>query len=310
MGVSVVMGGVRMMDGDGVEEVRVAESTRVLKSTKSVVLRDVVEGRKTGRILSEDEIIAKLMDLDEKPRNVIQQTVIEDLLKRIPAERVFPFLDRCHGELSIVLEEKVFEDLVALAVNDFREEAMDQVLARGWFWRIRELSSNLSVGRRGLADGGDGGPSWVGDFSKRRRGRSIFNLRYTAGEEYLADYGTYQWRAMGDEGLARFAENFSESRQVMMWKNFLTREGRYGDLFPAEMAERLVRFSDEGIYGELKEVVWLHWLQMARSLLTEGLSWDETLEEYQKKLPEKYADDFQRACRDAVKPLVTKDENE
>ena len=76
------------------------------------------------------------------------------------------------------------------------------------------------------------------------------------------------------------------------------------------MAERLVRFSDDGIYGELKEVVWLRWVQMARPLLTEGLSWDETLQEYQKMLPEKYADDFQRACRDAVNPLVTKDENE
>lgn len=176
---------------------------------------------------------------------------------------------------------------------------MDRLGANEWFIRrFGEIN----------ADGGDGGPSGVGDFSKRRRGRSIFDMSYTAGEEYLANFAFYEWRAAGDEGLGKFAKNFSEERQVMMWKRILKSKGSYGNLFPEEMAERMVRFPDEGIYGEMKEVVWLYWVQLARPLLTDGFSWDETLEEYQKLLPEKYAADFQKACRDEVKLIMKRDE--
>jgi hypothetical protein len=333
LGVSVVMGGVRLMARDEVEVRPVVESGRVLKAERGGSWRRVIEIRRGGERLSEDEIFAKLLELDDEPANVIRQSVIEYLLEGIAVDRVFTFLDRCHGEFSIFMEEKVFGDLLALAVKDLPAETMDELLSRGWFWRLRDIGNNLSVGKGGVAewgqvdrfgaiewfirnwgeidaDGGSGGASWVGDFSRRRRGRSFFDQSYTAGEVYLADFAVHHWRVVGDEGLKEFVGNFSERQQVMVWKKVLKSRWAHGDLFPEEMAERLVGFSDEGIYGEMKEVVWRYWIQMARPLLKEGLSWDDTLEEYQKMLPEKYADDFQKACRDAVEPLVTKDENE
>ena len=132
----------------------------------------------------------------------------------------------------------------------------------------------------------------------------MFEQGYSAGEDFLSDVAVKYWRALGDEAVDQFMGNFSEARRVMMWKRILKSESlRDGNIFHEEMAQRLRKFPDDGIYGEMKEVVWLYWVQLARRRFESGDSWAETLENYRKELPEKFADDFKKACLDEVERI-------
>ena len=111
---------------------------------------------------------------------------------------------------------------------------------------------------------------------------------------------------LGDEAVDLYLANYAEPVRLLVWKRIL-KSGflRNGKIFHEEMAQKFSRFSDQGIYGELKEVVWLRWANFSQRKLGAGLSWQETLEEYQRSLPNKYQKAFGKACLEPVKRITT-----
>lgn len=329
MGVSVVMGGVRMMEGkEEVERVPVAESERTTGSRGGSVFKQIRNGGASGRVLTDVEIWANLDALDGEPMTMVTELLLEEVLKSIPAVRVLEFIDEADERVSVKMKERLCFALMERAVEGNPGEAVESLLERGLFrMKNPDFRSSTELGYQGvmlwagieltaasewvvknwerLEGLGEARSITPAMYSKRRReNRGLGEVQERArtfADQIGQGIGNQHFRSKGFGGVKNFVENFDEETAVMIWKPifFYARSVSGSELYPVEFTEYLVTFPDREPYGELKEVSWMQWYGSWERQFKNG-GGKVTKREYLEALPAHLAADFEKSCLDDI----------
>jgi len=330
LGVSVVMGGVRMMEGEEVEVGPVVESGRSLRGGEGILMR-VRNARVEGKLLSDEEIWENLTALDGEPVTVVTNLLLGEVLKAVPEGREFEFIDEAKERVSVKMMERLCFTLMENAVEKAPMKTVEGMLKRGLFLmsnpdRAMWNPDTVNSGRLGclvviewckmepaeasmwvaenweqLEKLGRAGFHSQGMYSNRRRK----NHRFERGDRTFADelrqiVGREIFRSDGFGGVETFVSHFDDEIAATVWKPIFVYEIELeeGELYPDEFAERLVTFPDREPFGELKEVSWLSWFN--RGLFPNRSEGRAFKQEYLEALPEHLAADFRRSCLEEV----------
>ena len=326
MGVSVVMGGVRLMDvGEVVLEVPVVDSRRAVQSQGRVLgrVRETIRGE--GGRLSDEEIWESLEELDREPMTMVTDLLLEEVVKSIDAGRYFEFIDTADSRISVRTKERLCFALIDLAVEKNPVEILEGVFERdlfevknpnrrffnamgvaiieSWFGQDHAAASEWMVQNweRFEAMGEEG--SLTESRTTRRReaeGGAVINDSWVDVVARASARAIY--KSEGFLGVENFAGNFDDEVAATMWRVIFLRSGgglEKEEFYPVASAEYLATLPDYEPFGSVKDLAWLKWygwwtsdLENERGGVTKG--------EYLKALPVHLASDFKKSCLDEV----------
>jgi hypothetical protein len=324
LGVSVVMGGVRMMEGEEAAVSSVMESGRVLRNGESVLTRIRNTGA-AGRSLSDEEIWENLVMLDGEPMTVVTDLLVEEVLRSVPGERFFEFIDEADKRVSVKMKERLCYSLLEKAVETAPIGTVEGILEKGVFeMRNPKLGYSSYLGVHAVVNlfshDLEAASAWVIEnwwrFEEMGEEGSVTESRTTRRRQLEGGFspndmwvdvvGRATARAVyhveGFQGVEAFAKNFDDEMAATMWRNLMCRSGvglKEGEFYPVQHAEYLATLPDHEPFGGMKELAWLTWYERWGSDL-KSREEKVTKEEYMSALPGHSAADFKKSCLDEV----------
>ena len=321
MGVSVVMGGVRLLDGEQIEKEEVAKSQRTTPNREGVLWR-IQMAKANGRSMSDAEIHEHLIALDGEPVSLVTDLMLEQVLESVDGERFFVFVDWAEENVSVRMRERLYFSLVGRAMEHDPAGTLEKMMAKGIF-RMTEFGVGSSgmlgvkafMGWSGLSfeealrwfkehwdeiDAlGRKSAYWEMENARRRKGPFQRANIDTVADQIGQSLGLRVFASDGFDGIERFVVDLDDQSKVAVWKYVFLLVPKRGELYPREFADYLRRFPDYEPYGELKEVSWLRWYQFGRTKGDDGRIM--TKAEYMKALPPGLGLEFKKSCLDEIK---------
>ncbi len=319
-GVSVVMGGVRMMDAEKAQKVEVAKSGRAMGSRGSVLER-LQMAELDKRPMSDEKIYEHLIALDGEPVTLVSDLMLEQVLESVGGERFFEFVDWAGLHVSMGMRERICFALVGRSMEYDPAGTLERMLEKGifkvgqfgdrysgtlgvrafssWSGKSLEESLNWLMDHWGDLDAlGRKGGLMAMETARRRQGPFQPLNNDTVADELGQSLGLRVFASGGLEAVERFVTDLDDQSKVAVWKYVFLLTPKPGELYPRELAECLGKFPDKEPFGELKEVSWLRWYQLWGTQGRDGRRM--TKEEYMEFLPQEFAAEFKKACLDEI----------